>query len=192
MSQPATTIAPHTFIKGELRLDGPALIAGRVEGNIAAKDTLEIAAEGIIDGNIRGVVVAIQGTVKGHIIAAQACRLGASARVAGDLCTANLAIAEGAQFVGNVCVGFAAPDVADSPGAAEAGAARPAPEAPVVRTVEATITRLENAARLEEPAPRTTRTTVTLPVMPEMPMVQVLSQTVQATLHRAPRIIKAR
>jgi len=192
MSQPATMIAPHTFIKGELRLDGPAVIAGRVEGNIAAADTLEIASDGIIDGDIRGVVVVIQGTVKGNISAAQACRMGASARVAGDLCTANLAIAEGAQFIGNVCVGVAAPDLADSPGAADPGAARPAPEAAVVRTVEAAITRLEQAARMEEPPPPAIPTTMTIPLAPEMPLVQVLPQNIQAALHRAPRIIKAR
>ena len=190
MSQPATMIAPHTFIKGELRLDGPAVIAGHVEGNIKAADTLEIGPEGIIDGDIRGVVVAIQGTVKGNISAAQACRMGASARVAGDLCTANLAIAEGAQFIGNVCVGVAAPGVADSPGAADPGASHNARDAGV-QIVEATITRFERAARREEPPPAI-RTTITVPLVPSLPVVQELSPNVAGAPPRAARIIKAR
>ena len=189
MSQPATTIAPHTFIKGELRLDGPAVIAGRVEGNIAAADTLEIAPEGIIDGDIRGVVVAIQGTVKGNIIAAQACRLGASAHVAGDLCTANLASAEGAKFIGQVCVGVELPG-ADTR-AADPSASNTSQDASAVRIVEATVTRFERAARPEEPPPPI-RTTMTMPMVPELPVVQNLSPNLPGALHRAPRIIKAR
>ena len=194
MSQPATTIAPHTFIKGELHLDGPAVIAGRVQGNIAAADTLEIAPEGIIDGDIHGTVVTIHGTVKGNIIACQTCRLGPTARVAGELCTANLAIAEGARFIGQVCVGTTdAPTDAETPAAAETVASRspPSPEPPVVRTVEAAITRFEKAAHVEEP-PRPIPTTMTMPLAPEMPSVQALSQNLQATLLRTPRIIKAR
>jgi cytoskeletal protein CcmA (bactofilin family) len=201
MSQPVTSIAPHTIIKGELRLDGPAVIAGQVQGNITATAPLEIAAEGIIDGDIQGTAVTIHGTVKGSIVAAQACRLEAAARVAGDLCTTDLAIAEGARFIGHVCVGEMKVKGAGAVGAgpaasvSEAGRIRPsdaAEEAAALRAVEATMTRVEKvAARQEEPAPAFAAT-VSIPAAPVMPTVQILSENVQAALHRAPRIIKAR
>jgi cytoskeletal protein CcmA (bactofilin family) len=201
MSQPVTSIAPHTSIKGELRFDGPAVIAGQIQGHITAGAALEIAADGIVDGDIRGTAVTIHGTVKGSIEASQACHIGATARVAGNLCTGNLAIAEGARFIGHVCVGEMEAPVAPAPGAGtercetDDGYLRPsdaAEEAAALRAVEATITRVEKAAvRREEPAPAIP-TTVTIPAVSAMPTVQILSENVQAALHRAPRIIKAR
>ena len=201
MSQPVTAIAPHTFIKGELRLDGPGVIAGQVQGNITAGAALEIAAEGIVDGDIRGTAVTIHGTVKGSIVAVQACRIGAAAHVGGNICTGDLAIEKGARFIGHVCVGeTAAPDepaptAEQGEGAMKFGSIRPsdaADEAAALHAVEATITRVERVtARLEEPAPAVP-TTVGIPTAPSMPTVQILTENVQATLHRAPRIIKAR
>ena len=201
MSQPVTSIAPHTYIKGELQFDGPAVIAGQIQGNIKARAPLEIAAEGIVDGDIRGTTVAIQGTVKGNIVAAQSCRIGATARVAGNLCTANLAIAEGAKFIGHVCVGETeAPETGfggapSEVGMAEGARLRPsdaAEEAAALHAVEATSTHVEKATARREEAEPAVATTMTIPVAPVMPTVQILSENVQAMLHRAPRIIKAR
>jgi cytoskeletal protein CcmA (bactofilin family) len=201
MSQPVTAIAPHTFIKGELRLEGPGVIAGQVQGNIVADAALEIAAEGIIDGDIRGTAVTIHGTVKGSIVAAQACRISAAAHVGGNICTADLAIEKGARFIGHVCVGETEAPDAPTPtadqreDATEFGRFRPsdaAEEAAALHAVEATITRVEKVtARREEPVPAIP-TTVSIPAAPAMPTVQILTENVQATLHRAPRIIKAR
>jgi cytoskeletal protein CcmA (bactofilin family) len=197
MSQPVTTLAPHTFIKGELQFDGPAVIAGQVQGTIKAGAPLEIAAEGVLDGDIRGTAVTIHGTVKGNVVASQACRIGATARVAGNLCTANLAIAEGAQFIGHVCVGETdMPEAsAATTDAGMAGDMRPsnaAEEAEALQAVEATITRVEKVTTRREEAASAVATTVAIPAAPMMPTIQILSENVQATLHRAPRIIKAR
>ncbi len=201
MSQPVTAIAAHTSIKGELRLDGPGAIAGQVRGNVKAGAALEIAAEGIVDGDIQGTAVIVHGTVKGDIVAAQACRVGAKARVAGNICTAELVFDKGARFIGHVCVGETDVPMAPAGAAAPEGAAgemggiRPsdaAEEAAALHAVEATITRVEKAAaRREEPAPAST-TTVSIPAAPALPTVQILAENVQAALHRAPRIIKAR
>jgi cytoskeletal protein CcmA (bactofilin family) len=201
MAQSVTAIAAHTHIKGEVRLEGPGVIAGQVQGNVKTGADLEIAAEGIIDGDIRGTGVTIHGTVKGNILAAQACRIGAKARVAGNICTADLAIQVGARFIGHVCVGetegsdMPASTEAQGNGVREVGAIRPSDareEAAALRAVEATITRVEKVtARREEPAPAIA-TTVSIPTAPALPTVQVLTENVQATLHRAPRIIKAR
>ncbi len=201
MSQPVTAIAAHTSIKGELRVDGPGVIAGQVRGNVTAGAALEIEAEGIVDGDIRGTAVTVHGTVKGNIVAAQACRIGGKAHVAGNICAAELVFDKGARFIGHVCVGESEIPSAPIPatevgsGATGVGGIRPsdaAEEAAALHAVEATITRVEKAAaRREEPAPAIP-TTVSIPAAPAMPTVQILAENVQATLHRAPRIIKAR
>ena len=131
----STVIARHTTIKGELHADGQTVIAGRVEGTIVARESLEISADGVVEGDIRAALVDIHGTLKGDVVASRACRLGATARVTGELRAANLAIAEGARFVGQVNVG--AEDGEEAAEAAEGG---------TVETVEATINRLEASA----------------------------------------------
>lgn len=187
MSKAVSSIASHTSIKGELRFAGPAVVGGQVQGMIESTDALEIGAEGVIDGNIHGVEVTIHGTVKGNVVATLACRLGPTARVAGDLCAATLEIAKGARFIGHVCVGedMAAAGAA-VPGDVQAAADR-AEEAAATRVVEATINRVERVVNRMEPA----GAALTMLSVPTMPEVQVLAEAVQ-TLQRAPRIIKAR
>jgi cytoskeletal protein CcmA (bactofilin family) len=98
-------INAQTVIKGEITFAGPAVVCGRIEGQIRAQDELEITAEGSVEGDITGAVVDIQGTVRGNVTASQTTRLGANAKLIGELRAANLAISEGATFVGKVCVG---------------------------------------------------------------------------------------
>jgi cytoskeletal protein CcmA (bactofilin family) len=100
-----TVINAQTVIKGEITFAGPAVVCGRIEGQIRAQDELEITPEGSVEGDITGAIVDIQGTVKGNVTASQTTRLGAQAKLIGELRAANLAISEGATFVGKVCVG---------------------------------------------------------------------------------------
>jgi cytoskeletal protein CcmA (bactofilin family) len=100
-----TVISRRTLVKGEIFFTGPAVIGGRIEGNVVAPESLQIAAEGSLDGDLQGTVVDIQGKVKGNIVATQACWLRPTARVAAELRATTLAIEEGACFVGPVCVG---------------------------------------------------------------------------------------
>jgi cytoskeletal protein CcmA (bactofilin family) len=99
-----THIAKSTVIKGEVRLEGPATIAGKVEGNIHGKE-VEIVQDANIEGDIACGSVELNGNVKGNVTASKSCKLGATARVAGEIRTANLGIAEGATFTGQVIVG---------------------------------------------------------------------------------------
>jgi cytoskeletal protein CcmA (bactofilin family) len=181
----ATCIARHTFIKGELHLDGPTVIGGRVEGRIIAQDRLEIAVDGIVEGDIHGALIDIQGSVKGNVTADRACRLGATARVTGELRAANLAIAEGASFVGQVCVGAASEsdeDEADRDEMQETLAADQA-VAGAVNRIESMATEVEQVAHIAASA-----ASVPAPT----PTIRVLPQVVQQTINRSPKIIKAR
>jgi cytoskeletal protein CcmA (bactofilin family) len=100
-----TVISRRTLVKGEVHFTGPAIIGGRVEGNVVAPESLQLTAEGSLEGDLQGTVVDIQGKVKGNIVATQACWLRPTARVAAELRATTLAIEEGACFVGPVCVG---------------------------------------------------------------------------------------
>jgi len=182
MSHTDTIIAPHTTLKGELCFDGPASIAGRVQGTVTANDALEIATEGIVEGDIQGVLIDILGTVNGNILATRACRLGATARVQGELRAANLAIAEGASFIGQVFVGPSATEglleTSEVPGEA-------APIAPTVNRIEALTQQTEEIAEVVASAQP-------VAAAPTGPTIRINAQTVQNTLNRSPKIIKAR
>jgi cytoskeletal protein CcmA (bactofilin family) len=175
----STIIAAHTFIKGELHLSGPTVIIGRVEGAVISESQLEIAHDAVIEGDINAVLVDINGTVKGNVYASRACRLGATARVAGELRAANLAISEGACFVGQVYVGGVASEETEQP--AETIPVSIA-ENPMPNRIESLAEEVEQIAAAAGSAN-----------MPsQSPTVRVNAQTVQQTLHRAPKIIKAR
>lgn len=138
-----TIINAQTTIKGEISFAGPAVICGRIEGQIRAQDELEITAEGIVDGDIYGAIVDIQGTVKGNVTASRTTRLGPNAKLVGELRASNLAISEGATFVGKVCVGAELP----------AAPAKPEPkhETKQVITASSRIDRTERTERSERP-----------------------------------------
>jgi cytoskeletal protein CcmA (bactofilin family) len=187
MPDPTISITAQTSIKGELHLDAPGLIAGRVQGNIIAHDELELTAEAVIEGDIDGTTLTVHGMVKGTITASQTCRLGPTARVAGNICTTNLAIAEGARFIGHVCVGEM-----DAAAQAAAGAQDAAEEADAIQAVETTIARVEQvAARLEEAVPPHPMPASGATPAPA-PTVQIISENVQAAIRRGARVIKAR
>jgi cytoskeletal protein CcmA (bactofilin family) len=112
-SSETTHIAKTTVIKGEVRLEGPATIAGKVEGNIHGKE-VEIVADANVEGDIACGSIELNGNVKGNVTASKSCKLGATARVAGEIRTANLGIAEGATFTGQVFVGPAAAPKSES------------------------------------------------------------------------------
>lgn len=206
----ATIIARHATIKGDLKLDGPAVIAGRVEGSIIGEE-VEIAPDGIIEGDIHAAIIDVHGIVKGNITATRACRLGATANVQSQLKAANLSIAEGATFVGQVIVGAAASDDV-ALDAEEEKAARE--DAAAISSVSRTINRIEALAaevdntihtmNIAAPAPAAAAVAqiapqVTVPAAPAAappivthgPEIRVFPQSVQ-TMQRAPRIIKAR
>ena len=199
MSEQETTyLAPNTVLKGELQLAGPGTIAGRIEGAITGNNAVQVLGEGTVEGDIQGTLVDIQGSVKGNIMATQLCRLGATARVSGELRAANLAIVEGACFVGQVCVGGPSMEEelrqqqAAVQQARQTVAQRPSPThhvaAPannVMHEMAAASNRIANlAAQANEVAD--------VAADGSDATVNVVSDNIQNSLNRGPKIIRAR
>lgn len=115
-----TVIAQGTCIKGEIVSEAPLRVCGTIEGHIKGANSVEIAPEGTVEGNINSAAVEIYGTVRGNITASKSCRLAPTARLDGELRAASLAICEGASFVGKVAVGpdiqMEAPQTPHNPG----------------------------------------------------------------------------
>lgn len=76
-------------------------INGRFEGVLNTKGSLMIGEQAVVNADITGESVVIAGSVSGNITALKELKLIAPAKVAGDIRTPLLSIAEGATFDGN-------------------------------------------------------------------------------------------
>jgi len=76
-------------------------INGRFEGVLNTKGNLMIGERASVSADITGESIIVAGTVNGNINAAKDLKLIAPARVAGDITTPVLSVAEGAAFDGS-------------------------------------------------------------------------------------------
>lgn len=94
-----TEITGAFTFKGALNFDGK-LLKGSLSG-----ETLFIGPPANIAGNITADFVRVEGTVAGNITALLKCELGATAKVAGDVTSPRITLAEGATLLGQMQIG---------------------------------------------------------------------------------------
>lgn len=101
----------NATMQGSLRFDDPVnlRINGRFEGTLETKGKLMIGDRAEIKADITGESISIEGIVTGNIKASKVLRLGASARLYGDIETAALSIEEGAVMNGQLRMEKASP-----------------------------------------------------------------------------------
>ena len=79
------------------------LVEGRVEGLIKhTANQLTIGVSGVVNADIDAKNLVIEGTVEGNIVGAESVVICDSADVRGNVYTARISIADGAQFSGSV------------------------------------------------------------------------------------------
>lgn len=94
-----TVIGPDSTITGELAIQGTVRVDGSVEGDIRA-DWVIVGETGRIRGNVQSRMMVVGGRIEGNIDAAEIVELKDKAKVFGEICTAKLAVSEGAMFEG--------------------------------------------------------------------------------------------
>lgn len=94
-------IGEGCVVTGDIKCNGRLRIDGRLIGNIYGDGDVEIAANGIVNGNVCEVKnITIQGEVKSNINAQGSIHLLKHANVEGDISAASLDTESGAQFIG--------------------------------------------------------------------------------------------
>lgn len=88
-------------ISGKLMFDGPARIDGEVDGEIIAKDGLNIGETAVVTAQIKAATIVVAGKVSGDITGSQKIEIRPSAKVIGNLAAPLLVIQEGALFEGH-------------------------------------------------------------------------------------------
>lgn len=101
--QMETIIGMESTVRGELSITGTVRIDGTVEGDIAA-DFVVVGETGRIQGNIRSRGTVVGGRIDGNVDSSETVELKNSARVFGEIRTANLVMSEGALFDGLSCM----------------------------------------------------------------------------------------
>lgn len=96
-----TYIAADCEFSGNIVLKGNARIDGLIEGTVTLTGDLVIGPSAVIKATIQANTISISGEVRGNITASENLELCPSARLYGNICTQQLKIDQGAQFIGS-------------------------------------------------------------------------------------------
>lgn len=107
-----TIIGPGCVVEGGFRAEGAARVDGCVNGDVKITGTLIVGAAGKITGNVEAQAVMIGGEVLGTVTVPMETELTATARVSGEICTREIFVEEGAQYLGRCLVYQENPDAA--------------------------------------------------------------------------------
>lgn len=126
-----TILASDAVFKGEIAFEGTLRIDGKFEGKMNSKGRLTVGKGAQVAAEVIVASAAIDGVMKGNIVAGERVELASSAQLLGDVRATRLIVAEGATLVGNCVI---SPDAmkGDIRGAAERdqllGTHAPAPQ----------------------------------------------------------------
>lgn len=95
-----TVVGSSATIRGHLLSKGTVHIDGELFGNIASEDGVIVGEKGVVHGHLSGRVVAVSGKVKGNVAGSERVSLSRSGEVMGDIHTPDLAMEDGAVFLG--------------------------------------------------------------------------------------------
>jgi cytoskeletal protein CcmA (bactofilin family) len=106
MGATPTLVAEHTAIRGDLECLGPLMVNGHVHGNARVRGELAIAGGATWEGDIHAEGAVIAGRLRGNITVADKLEVSASAVIDGRVSARRIAIARGAQVLGEIqCTG---------------------------------------------------------------------------------------
>ena len=101
-----TLVGPMSKIVGDVYYGGGLQIEGTVEGNVVAKCedkcVLVVSEMGVVEGEIRGTFIVIDGTVHGDVYASEGIELKSGAKINGDIYYASLGMNVGAEVNGKL------------------------------------------------------------------------------------------
>ena len=103
-SAPTTFIAKGCKISGTLTGKGAYAFCGEMEGDCDIDGPLTLADGGQWTGTLKATDVVIAGHVDGDVIATNRVEIAGTARIAGSLSGASIAVAEGAVIEGEIKV----------------------------------------------------------------------------------------
>ena len=102
-----TLLAKGVLIKGEIRVEGPVRIDGRLEGEIHTKGTVVIGEDGVVHGTVSAGILINSGKVKATVTASERVQLLKTGMLIGEIHTPSFAMEDGSKFQGLSDMGIA-------------------------------------------------------------------------------------
>lgn len=93
-------VSENVRIEGELGGEENILINGRVFGSIKLNGDIVVGQSGVVEADIEGNTIVIQGTVKGNVTARSHLEIQATGKMIGDITAKSIDIKEGSTFEG--------------------------------------------------------------------------------------------
>lgn len=95
-----TIIGKETVINGTIEAKGVLRVEGKVTGQLNTNGDIIVAANGMVEAEIKCRNISIAGTIRGDVESAGVLEIAPSGRLYGDISVAKLAIEDGAVFQG--------------------------------------------------------------------------------------------
>lgn len=92
-------------VTGKVVLAGTGRIEGKIEGEVAAQETLVIGESAVLNAQVSGETIVIHGKVTGDVTARQKLELRTGCKVTGNISAPRLVVEEGATFEGQCSMG---------------------------------------------------------------------------------------
>jgi cytoskeletal protein CcmA (bactofilin family) len=93
-------VSENIRIEGDLGGEENILINGRVLGSIKLNGDIVVGQSGVVEADIEGNTIVIQGTVKGNVTARNHLEIQATGKMIGDISARSIDIKEGSTFEG--------------------------------------------------------------------------------------------
>lgn len=101
-----TLIGPQVVIRGDVNFSGGLYVEGRIIGKVIADEgataVLTVAAQGVIEGEVRAPVIVIAGQMQGEVFASERIELASNARVTGNVHYKVVEMTAGAMITGRL------------------------------------------------------------------------------------------
>lgn len=105
-SKELTLVGSNSRVDGDINFLGRCHVDGTVNGNIRAdlesESLLTVVGDGTVEGGVKVPYVELNGIVRGDVVASQRVKLGASARVIGNVYYNLIEMAIGAEINGKL------------------------------------------------------------------------------------------
>jgi len=120
-----TVFSQNCHIKGNISIDGDAVVLGTIEGNLESSGRVEVGPDGAVEGDVIAGSMHLDGRVTGDVqcddelelsghvdgnVAGGKVMMGSTATLVGSLRAKIVSVAEGAVYRGEVIIG---PDALD-------------------------------------------------------------------------------
>jgi len=101
-----TLVGSNSKVDGDINFLGRCHVDGTVNGNIRAdlesESLLTVVGDGMVEGGVKVPYVELNGIVRGDVVASQRVKLGATARVIGNVYYNLIEMAIGAEINGKL------------------------------------------------------------------------------------------